>query len=475
LQNLKKENNLMKTISLIFTLILTTLVNTYAQQVMSIDDCINYAILNKNSLKTASLDEQIQAAKNAQIASAVLPQVGFSGGLQGFPIVPKSRSRADLFSFGNIYAPIDPSVVNYAAIAEAAKNAPEYNALQFALPYQGSCTLTVSQILFSSEIFVALQARKTIQDLTHLNTKRTEEQIRFDVTKAYYNCLIAQERTKLLDENIALIQTLESNMSAMFKEGFVEKIDVDKLTVTKNNLNVEKEKVNNFLQLGQNLLKFQMGMPLVDDIKLSDKIEAAALTVNMLDEEPVYNNRIEVQLMQTAKKLNEYNLTRTKKSNLPTVVAIGTLGASTGGKRFYEYVTLPWYASSMLGVQVSMGLYDGGRRKNTLKEINLQLQKNDVEMDLFKDVVDLESSAARTNLKNNLKSLNTQKANITLAQKVFDVATKKNKEGLGSTLEILQAQTALKEAQTNYLSALYDATISKIDLEKALGVFNKKD
>jgi outer membrane protein TolC len=178
--------------------------------------------------------------------------------------------------------------------------------------------------------------------------------------------------------------------------------------------------------------------------------------------------------MQTAKKLNEYNLTRTQKSNLPTVVAIGTLGASTGGKRLYEFVTLPWYPSSMIGVQASMGLFDGGRRKNTLKEIELTLQKNDLEMDMFKDVVDLESNAARTNLKNNLKSLNNQQTNIALAQKVFDVAQKKNKEGLGSTLEILQAQTALKEAQTNYLSALYDATISKIDLQKALGLFNKE-
>jgi outer membrane protein len=460
-----------KTILTLFIL-LSSFAN-FAQQKMSLDDCINYAIVNKSSIKSANIDEQIQVAKNAQIASAVMPQVSLSGGLQGFPIVPKSRSRSDIFSFGNIYAPIDPSVVDYAAIEAAAKNTPEYNALQFALPYQGSCTLTVTQILFSAEIFVALQARKTIEDLTHLNSKRTEEQLRLDVTKAYYNCLISQERIKLLNENIALLESLEKNMSAMFKEGFIEKIDVDKLTVSKNNLTVEKEKIDNLVQLGQNLLKFQMGMPLTDAIALTDKISQEKLSENLMNEEPVYNNRIEIQLMQTAKKLNEYNLIRTKKSNLPTVVAIGTLGAATGGKRFYEYVTLPWYAQSMIGVQASMGLYDGGKRKNTLKEINLGLQKNDLEMEMFKDVVDLESSAARTNLKNNLKSLNTQKANINLAQKVFDVAQKKNKEGLGSTLEILQAQTALKEAQTNYLSALYDATISKIDLEKALGLFNK--
>jgi outer membrane protein TolC len=286
--------------------------------------------------------------------------------------------------------------------------------------------------------------------------------------------LIAQERVKLLDDNISLLQKLETTMSAMFKEGFVEKIDVDKLTVSRNNLTVEKEKIDNLVQLGRNLLKFQMGMDLTEQIVLTEKLEADGLSANLIDQEADYNNRIEIQLMQTAKKLNEYNLTRTQKSNLPTVVAIGTLGASTGGKRLYEFVTLPWYPSSMIGVQASMGLFDGGRRKNTLKEIELTLQKNDLEMDMFKDVVDLESNAARTNLKNNLKSLNNQQTNIALAQKVFDVAQKKNKEGLGSTLEILQAQTALKEAQTNYLSALYDATISKIDLQKALGLFNKE-
>lgn len=463
-----KKNILLLTITILISVI------GFAQQNMSLQECINYAIVNKASLKSSSLDEQIQVAKNAQIGSAVYPQVSLSGGLQGFPIVPKSRSRADIFSFGNIYAPIDSSVVNYPAIAAAAANAKEYNALQFALPYSGSCTLTVSQILFNSEIFVALQARKTIENLTHLNTKRTEEQLKVDVTKAYYNCLIAQERVKLLDDNISLLQKLETTMSAMFKEGFVEKIDVDKLTVSRNNLTVEKEKIDNLVQLGRNLLKFQMGMDLTEQIVLTEKLEADGLSANLIDQEADYNNRIEIQLMQTAKKLNEYNLTRTQKSNLPTVVAIGTLGASTGGKRLYEFVTLPWYPSSMIGVQASMGLFDGGRRKNTLKEIELTLQKNDLEMDMFKDVVDLESNAARTNLKNNLKSLNNQQTNIALAQKVFDVAQKKNKEGLGSTLEILQAQTALKEAQTNYLSALYDATISKIDLQKALGLFNKE-
>ncbi len=445
-----------------------------AQQAMSLQDCINYAVLNKANLKTAAIDEQIQQAKNSQIASTIYPQVSFSGNIAGFPIVPKSRSRADIFNFGNLYAVIDSNVVNYQALAAAAKNAPEYQALQFALPYSGSCTLSVNQILFSSEIFVALKARSTITELTQLNTKRTEEQLKVDVTKAYYNCLISTERIKLLDENIELIANLEATMKAMYKEGFVEKIDADKLTVQKNNLSVEKEKIQNLVALGQGLLKFQMGMPLTESIALSEQLSQDALLSNMLDLEPTYDNRIEIKLMKTAKKLNEYNLIRAQKSNLPTVVAFGNLGASTGSKRLYELATLPWYPQSLLGVQVSMGLFDGGRRKYTLAENKLILQKNDIEMDMFKQVVDLETESAKTNLKNNFKSLNNQKANIALAQKVFDIAKKKNKEGVGSTLEILQAQTALKEAQTNYLSALYDATISKIDLEKALGQITKQ-
>jgi outer membrane protein len=445
---------------------------TASAQNMSLTDCINYAVLNQSKVKSSYLDEKIQLAKNKQLGSAVYPTISATGGIQQFLLVPKSRSRADLFSFGNLYAPIDSSVVNYAAIAEAAKNAPEYTTLQFGLPVNASATLQIQQIIFNSDVLVALQARKTIEELTQLNTKRTIEQIKVDVSKAYYNCIISKKRVALLDENIRLLGEFERNMKGMFKEGFVERIDVDKLTVQKNNLTTEQSKINNLIELGEQLLKFQMGMELDNQITLTDDLDINALELDgLLLEELNISNRTEYQLLGKVKKLNEYNLTRTQKSNLPTVAAFGNFGMATAGKRLPELFTLAWFPSSLVGINASIGLFDGGKRKHTLEELKYTIQKTVIDEDNLAQGVALETQSARTTLNNSIKSLNTQKANMALAEKVYDIAQRKSKEGVGTTVEVLQAQTALKESQTNYLGALYDATIAKIDLQKALGTY----
>jgi outer membrane protein len=457
------------TLSGIISLFFVT--NIGAQQ-MTLADCINYAVLNQNKLKSSYLDEKIQLAKNGQLASAVYPTIGVTAGVQQFLLVPKSRSRSDIFSFGNLYAPIDSSVVNYAAIAAAAQNAPEYTTLQFGLPVNANATLQLQQIIFNSDVLVALQARKTIEELTQLNTKRTLEQVKVDVSKAYYNCLIAKKRVALLDENIRLLSEFERNMQGLFKEGFVERIDVDKLTVQKNNLNTEQSKINNLIELGEQLLKFQMGMPIDNPIVIIDDLDINAIELDgLLTEELNINNRTEMQLLNKVQKLNEYNLTRTKKSNLPTVVAFGNFGMATSAKKLPELFTLAWFPSSVVGINASIGLFDGGKRKHTLEELKYNIQKTEIDADNLEQGVTLETQSARTMLNNSIKSLNTQKANLALAEKVYDIAQRKSKEGVGSTVEVLQAQTALKESQTNYLGALYDATIAKIDLQKALGTY----
>jgi outer membrane protein TolC len=105
-----------------------------------------------------------------------------------------------------------------------------------------------------------------------------------------------------------------------------------------------------------------------------------------------------------------------------------------------------------------------------MNQAKLNIMKNDNDMDALRQAVDLESSNARTQLKNSLISLENQESNIELAKKVYTIAQKKYKEGVGTNIEIIQAETALKDAQTNFFNSLYEAVISKIDFQKSLGL-----
>ncbi len=423
-----------------------------AQQVMnmSLKDCMEYAVKNQPNVKNLKFEEALQQLKNDELTGLTRPQANFSGGVSGFIQVPKSRSDGSLFNFSP-----DPP--------------PRYNVFQFALPYNSNCTLSVSQLLFDPNVFIALDARKSIMELTRANTAVTEVNTKYNVAKAYYNTIIAEKRVASLTNNIALVKDFYNMTSKLFTEGFAEKIDADRLQVQLNNLEVEKNKIENLIAISYQLLKFNMGMPLSQPIFLTDDLDIEKIKSNVLAENVTYENRAEMQQLSIAKHLQGLDVKRQKNSNLPTVAAFGSYGLGSSTLSFSDLFTYKYYPQSLLGLQVNLPLYTGGQRQNKIKQAQLKIDQLDNTKAIVQQGIDLEYANAKTQLKNSLLSLDNQNKNVELAQRVLNTTQKKYKEGLGSAIEVMQAQTAYKDAQTNYLSSMFEVTSANIDLQKALG------
>ncbi|HOZ51214.1 MAG TPA: TolC family protein [Chitinophagaceae bacterium] len=436
---------------------------------MALNDCIDYAMKNQTKLKSARYDEEIQIQKNNEIIGIARPQITANGQFQYLFILPKQRASADAFDFSSNLSFFKIDTPAYIAYQQQPKQ--KYSELQFGLPLNVSAGLQASQLLFDAGVFVALKARKSLEELSTLNTKRTEEDIRVSVSKAYYNCIIAEKRIKLLDENITLLSSIENTTRKLFDAGFAEKIDADRLTVQRNNLEIEKQKISNLIEVSYQLLKFQMGMPLQNAISLKDNLTIDEVKNGLeLDRVVDYNNRVEMNLIQTAKKLNGYDYERYQKGYLTTLAAVVSGSYATQTQSFKDLFTYSYFPTGAFVLSATMPIYDGNTRKSKMNQAKLNILKNDNDMDAFRQAVDLESSNARTQLKNSLISLENQKSNIELAEKVYTIAQKKYKEGVGTNIEIIQAETALKDAQTNYFNSLFEAIIAKIDFQKSLGL-----
>jgi len=87
----------------------------------------------------------------------------------------------------------------------------------------------------------------------------------------------------------------------------------------------------------------------------------------------------------------------------------------------------------------------------------------------MKNTISLQVSQARISYINGLQTLNDQKKNMALAEEVLRVAKIKYEQGVGSSIEVTQAQTELTQADNTYIQGLYDALVSKVDLDKAYG------
>ncbi len=294
--------------------------------------------------------------------------------------------------------------------------------------------------------------------------------IKANVYKIYYQLVVGYKQIESIDANISRFEKLLHDTREIYKNGFAEKLDVDKVEVQLNNLNTEKLKAQNQLEAGLEALKFLMSMPQKDRLVLADSLSEDELTANILEENYDYKDRKEFQLLTVGAKLNEFNIRRYKLSKLPTVAGFASYSKNAQRKTFdFLKVDEQWFTTSLLGLKVTIPLFDGGARNARIEKAKLELQKTNNNIDQLKISIDNDVAQSRLKMKTALATMESQKRNIQLAEQVYKTTKLKYEQGLGSNQEIYNAQTELKVAQNNYYSSLYDAISAKIDYLKAAG------
>ncbi len=445
---------MMKPTKLLIAVILSFTLNTLLAQTDSLkvhnfklESCINYAYEHQTAILNAKIDEDIAKYKVRETTAIGLPQITGVANFQDFLDIP--TSLVDGGNFGGQPGVLVP--------------------VQFGVKYQANPGINISQLLFDGSYIVGLQAAKTFKELSSRILTRTKVETAVAVTQAYYSVLIANERLSLLDANISRLQKTLNDTQQLLKNGFVEKIDVDRLTVLANNIQTERSNVLRLLDLNNNLLKFQMGMPIGNKLIINEKIEDIKFVKETITADTsAYINRPEYALAQTSKKLNQLDLKRYKSQSLPSLAAFGNFSRAFQSNNFNTLFDKS-FPTSLIGLQLNVPIFSSGQRYYRVKQAKLAVTKSDNDLFNLQNGINLQINQSQTAYINGLASLENQKSNRTLAQEVLRVTKVKYEQGVGSSLEVTTAETALKEAETNYISALYDALTNKVNLDKALG------
>jgi len=451
----------MKQKILITLLLITTSLAGFSQQApanknFTLADCINYAYLHQDSVLNAGLDIKSAEYKIKETIGTGLPQINGAISFQDFLKAPTT---------------VGPNVFGPAGFAGYDPNAALVPFPFGAVNYSNNFSLTASQLLFSGTFLVGLQAVKTFKELSQRSLIRTKIQINVNVTKAYYQVLVSNEQVKLLDANIAQLKQQLDQTTQQNKQGFVEKIDVDRLSVQYNNLVTNRENVVRSLLLNYEMLKFQMGMPILQDINLTDKLESVNLDqqVSVLNADTsVYQNRVEYSLLETNLKLNQLDVKSKKAAYLPTA-SFNAGYTEAFQENHFRYLYSHAYPSNYVGLSINVPIFNGNQRTNQLRQSEIAVQKARNDLDNVKNALSLEASAANITFYNSIQSLNTQKRSRDLSQEILSVAKIKYQQGVGSSIEVTQAETDLVNSDNQYIQALYNALISKVDQDKAYG------
>lgn len=419
----------------------------------SVMQAVDFALQHQPSVKNAQLDQQAATNKVREVVGIALPQINGSGQIQDFLEIPTSFIPAEVFGGQpGTFIPV-----------------------QFGTKYNATVGVSASQLLFSGEWFLGVKGAKIYQELAQKNTVRTQLETASEVKKAYYSTLVNAERKKLVEANVAMIKRLMDDTRALNQNGFVEQIDVDRVTVAYNNILIEQQNINRLLDLSLVLLKYQMGMEQTATLTLTDDLKSLNLDMPVPQNGPFnYANRIEYQLLDLQLRGSRLQMRANRIGYLPTAALFGSAQYQAQRTKFDIFENKPWYPIVVVGLQVNVPIFDGLQRHYRIQQSRVSIAKAENDMFMIRQTIDLQMAIARANLINSASSINTRQSNVDLAQRVYDVAKKKYEAGVGSNLEVLNAETALKEAQTNYFSALYDAVVAKVEYEKATGTLTFK-
>ena len=464
--------------------ILLLSVGTNAQQAaqsFTLEQCIEYALQNSINVQNNVLDKQIAAAKVRETIGIGLPQISASASVVHNQKLPRFFSA---YGVAQGFAGKDDN--GNPNLDIPGLNPTDIVASQnfFQLKSSGNLGLSINQLIFNGSYLVGLKATSVYKDLAVKQGNQTKQEIIQQVMKAYYGVLINKERITLFANNVARVDSLLRNTKALNQNGFAEGIDVDRIRVTLNNLLAERNKFLNLNELGLELLKFQMNYPMEKPIDVLGNINEVQVDTNLeqYKENWDYKIRPDYQVLETNRKLQELNVKNQQAAFMPTLNAFASVGYTTQSPNVLGVFKTNtnftdngkvgpdmWYNFSQFGISLGVPIFSGMQRHYKLQQEKLNLLKVENGFRSLKNGIDLEIKQSSIVFENAVTTLQAQRENMELAANVARITKIKYEQGVGSNMEVIDAENSLRQAQTNYYGAMFEAMVAKVDLDKAYG------
>ena len=422
----------------------------------TLQQAIDYALKNGYSVKNAATDIEIAKKKVAEIRGIGIPQLKADASFQNFLQVPVSIISANAFN---------------PAAPEGA-----YLRIPFGVKYNANIGYTASWLAFSGEYLVGLQASKAYVDISQTTLRKSEIEVKENVIRAYNLVLILKENKRILTENISSLDQSIDQTQAYNKEGFVEELDVDRLKLLKNNLSSTLTTLEQQMLISEKLLRFPMGFDVNAAIELTESLDnVIAIAQSGVDAEPKFdpNNNIDKLLLDKAMQLQKLDLKRQQANFLPTLSTFYTWKESRITNDFDQLNdnTFRVPGGTIFGVNLSMPVFQGLSQSSRVKQAKLSLKKMEVQQIQAEQGIALASAQSYTGYVTALSTVNNSKEAVNLATRIRERSKIKYQEGVGSSLEVIQAENELLSSQANYISAIQQLLDARVSLDKNLNKF----
>lgn len=432
---------------------------------ITLDDAIKMAEQNNKSLMIAK--KRISEADAGVIISraGLMPKISVQGSYTRIAEPPEMEIPAPEYGWAPVYRNVYPfpdTVIGYTYGIVGA------DTMVFGMGqednYVGRASLT--QPLFTwGKILDGYKIAEYNLESVKSDYKKQKNELRFMVTKSFYQILVLKELVKLTQDAYGETEKHIEVVKKRYDAGLASKFDYLRARVQLANMEPNLIKVKNGLDMAKVGFKTLLGLPQDTTIKLKGELKYEPIEVNIEESiKEALRNRPEIVSMEIRKNMAQRALTLAKKANLPNLVLIGNYDY----KRPFQFKDewgKDWNITCALQLPLFTGFEIVGKRRKALHT----LKEAEYGYELLRDGIELEVRTVSYEIEEAKEVLKSSKSNIAQAEEALSIVEERYKQGLATSLEVMDTELALTKAKTNYLQALSEYLIARAKLEKAIG------
>lgn len=425
--------------ALLLIVILTMNVATHAQT-LSLEQCIDTALIYNRNIKLAQQDINIASEKNKEIKGNLLPKFNGMADYRYYTDLPYQLMPADAFG----------------------GPAGTYKEVQFGVPQNLNANLQLSVPIYNPTALGAIKTTRIASELSEIQKIKTDEDVVLEVSNAYYNAQILLNQLAFLDSNIINTQKLVQTTALLHQQQIAKGTDVDRLKLQLDQVTNQRNTVFSQQQQVLNALKFLMGKPISDSIEV--------LISENSDVEANFQSQVttDIQLIDKKMTLTYSELNSLKNSRLPSLGAYGVYGTTgfgnTGANSFFNFHPIGY-----VGAQLSIPLFSGTVTRHKILQKKIEIDKTILQKEMVTEKIKLDLINAEMQYTLEKSNIVTAYAQIELATKIYENTVLQNQQGIANITDLLMADNALREAQQNYILALVNLRKAELEYKRVTG------
>ncbi len=415
-----------------------------AEQLITLKQCLQKAVEYSPRLKIQMMDQQKLQMQHKVNVGMGMPNVNISGSYDDYLNLPTQLIPGVIFGYPGQMIPV-----------------------QFGTSFNISGSLDFSQMVYSQSYYSALRISRLMMDQGKLTGESTQTGLVFEVAQSYYYAQISRNQIRNLESNLEKLVKAENIARSQYANGLIMKVDVDRITVNKLNIQTQIDRLRVTYEQQLNLQRYYMGLDPATPIVFTDSITPA--TVNLqATVDPA--NHIDIRLLEKQKQLAMARIRLNQASWYPSLNLIGSVNYTNQSNDFYLAGNPGgWYNTTLVGLRLSVPVFNGLQRKYAVSQSKVDLDELKISEEDTRKSLDLQAKDASGRLLNAITDEERQRENIKVADRVFNISQEQYQKGIISLTDLLNAESGLSEAQTNHSLALVQMKIAELEFLRANG------